>query len=185
MFNEGDRVVAKDTRAFGTVLETYEDMACVELDNGVEMEYKLDQLITEDEFKNHEEEKIKAFKARHQGGPSIKDIPYVPRRGDGQAAAKLVEIVRRVYPDILVTAEETAEITPKDDLSRVYALSVFTGTPMIVWMGAGEMNDEGMVRAILVKTILNNTLEGTGLVADVLISKCRRVLAAHETMEDK
>jgi len=184
MFNENDRVVVKETGAFGTVLETYDDMVCVELDNSVEMEYKAVQLITQDEFNRQEDAQVEGVMV-DRGLISMADIPYTPRRGDGRSASNVISMIRRLYPDLLTTAEEKAEQKISDDLDRVRALTNFTNTPIVVWLGAGEMSDEGMVRKVLARTILNNAIEGTILLGDILISKCRRELAAYKPSSEE
>lgn len=180
-FNEGDKVRVKRDGAAGTIVYAEDGYYSVELNSGVEMDFEdASLLLTEDEYVAQQAE----AGPRQQGGlrpVSAAGVPYVPRRGDRKTAANVLIMIERVYPGIVdamgVRCDEFDDLVPFD---KVKVMSEITGTPMVVFMGAGEMNDIGMMRAVIAKTLMNDIMGGGGLTADILLAHCRKVIVEHD-----
>ena len=110
------------------------------------------------------------------------NAPYVPQPGDRKVAMRVMKTVGEVHPmllDGLREAMENFDALPAFD--QVKAMSNHVGTPMVVFMGAAQMGDnDEMMKGIIQRTLFNNVMEGTGLVADMLIGRCKRAIAEHE-----
>lgn len=55
MFNEGDRIIHPTKMVRGEVLEIYDGIAYIEMDNGVETDFPVDELMLESEYKSPDE----------------------------------------------------------------------------------------------------------------------------------
>ena len=177
MFNEGDQVAVKDSGAVGVVLETYGDTVCVELSNGVEMEYHANQLMTKEEFNAQEDQRFSEILATRPKPPHLSLGPYRPQKGDRRRARDVIARLRGFWPAILVLADERHDdFYSLDDFKKVGFISELTGTPMVVWMGSLDLGGELMFRQVLAKTVLNNIVNETGLMGDALLATCRQAL---------
>lgn len=184
MFKLSDKVRVRSNGAEGVVSYVEDGYLCVELDNGAEMDFtdenKL-QLVAE-----YEKEKIKAMidsasKPRDLTG--MFNAPYIPRRGDRALATKVILAIDNIAPEILYIAGRNNEgslFAAMDDFDKVKYISELTGTPMVVFMGAAEMNDRELMKAVISKTLLVNISQRTDLVGDMLLAKCRQMIASYE-----
>ena len=180
-FNEGDRVRLRKGGAAGTVVYAEDGYYSVELDSGVEMDFEdISLLMTEDEYVAHES----GAGPRLKGGSrptSTAGVPYVPRKGDRRLAGDVIKMITRLYPGLIDAMGVRCDtFDDLDSFDKVKVMSAITGTPMVVFMGAAEMGDQGMMKAVIGKTILNNIMEGSGLTADILLAYCRRAMADHD-----
>lgn len=178
IFNKGDRVRVKRNGAAGVIVYAEDGYYCVELDTGPEMDFENpDLLMTEDEYVAQQAEAGPRLKGG-QRATSTAGVPYVPRRGDRKTAANVLIMIQQIYPGLIDAIDIRCETFDElDAFDKVKVMSEITGTPMVVFMGAGEMNDRGMMEAVIGKTLLNNIAEGSGLTADILLGACRRTIA--------
>lgn len=171
MFNENDRIqLIENPRIKGTVIEQVDAHVFVELDNGAEMEYLAKQLEPECE--------VLVAPDVVNSKPSHEPFgPYRPQKGDRRRAQEAIASIRKLYPAILVAANEHIEGFNKlEGFDQVKALSEYTGTPMVVWMGANEFGGKEMMRRVLAKTIINNIATNSPLISDMLIGNIRQAL---------
>ncbi len=192
MFKIGDEVRVLSSGALGIVGYVEDGYISVGLDNGAEMDF------TDEASLQHEADFIASVAAERDAAihydvkthsmmvpPSAIDklmaMPYVPRKGDRQLAASVMTMVKKIFPMIVDGARANHEgYDGLDAFDQVKILSQVTGTPMLVFMGAAEMGNETMMRAVLQKTLINNIVEGGDLVGDMLLGKAKRVIADYE-----
>lgn len=183
MFNVDDRVIVKEKdnngrTICGWVLEIDGSRIYIELDNGVEMEFDKSSLMLESELDViHLEQKTPANKV-------VNKFPtYIPERGDRGRAQKVVDNIKSVFPDILRAAEDHIDNFGKmDAFDKISALSTYTGTPMVVWMSC--IDYDGMLKQVIVKTMLDNMSVGSNLAGDVLLARVSRVIGSTLNAED-
>ena len=110
------------------------------------------------------------------------NAPYIPRKGDRRLATEVIRIVNSVAPIFLDAAAFKNEgFHQLDDFDKVKIIAKMSGTPMVVFMGAGEMGDRKMMQAVIQKTLLNNILNMTDFVSDLLLGKAKQVVEEYET----
>ena len=169
MFKIGDRVAHKETAVRGTVVDVDGNTVYIELNNGSEHDYDASMLMLEEEmFAAIEAERDAAFSAREATNVSsnIDFGPYIPRRGDHRLAIKCLDMINSIDATFSVFAQhlikeagKMEEFNNAKPLNKVMMMSDVLNTPTIVWMGAAEMNDDGLMRQVIVRTILNMTQE--------------------------
>lgn len=182
MFKVGDEVRVLSNGAKGVVGYVEDGYISVGLDNGAEMDFGDESLLQHEAdfiaYIEAEREAAVAFEAKK---PRVEDLPYVPRKGDRRLAATAMSMVKKIFPMIVDGARANHEgYDDLDAFDQVKILSQVTGTPMVVFMGAAEMGDETMMKAVLQHTMVNNILEGGDLVGDMLLGKAKRVIAEYE-----
>lgn len=187
MFNEGDRVCIRSNGAAGEVVYAEDNYYSVELDNGAEMDFEdVNLLMPEDEYQIEQSAKFKAMaeprstKKSASNFPELADLPYVPRKGDRRLASTVIEMIDRIYPGVIAAMEtRNPWFNTMDAFDKVKYLSQSVGTPMVVFMGAAEMGDDGMMRQVIGKTVLNDMFGDGTLTMDMLLGTVRRVTTKH------
>lgn len=178
MFEIGDEVRVRSNGAVGVVGYVEEGYICVDLDSGVEMDFSDDsQLQLVADYKAEKvAEVVVAEKTRDLSG--MFNAPYVPRKGDRRLASKVINSLGVIMPDLLKTAASKIDGFAKmDDFDKVKSFSEMVGTPMVVFMGAQEMGDIGMMRLVIRKTLIENAIAGTGLLYDCMVTSLQDELA--------
>lgn len=171
MFEVGETVYVDATQLKGTVLEVDAGIAYIELTNGVEMEYKVSDLISEAEVvkRLEQERESKAFIPT----PGLFSQPATQK--DRRSAARALKMIEEIYPMLL-------GVLPKDltdPVERINKLSEKTGTPVIVYLGGAE--DSNFMTQVLRKTMINTlSNEGNTLIVDMLLAKCQNVIDKYE-----
>ncbi len=178
MFNVGDEVRVLSNGAVGVVGYAEEGYICVDLNNGVEMDFSdEDQLQLVADYKAEKAAEVAvADKTRDLSG--MFNAPYVPRKGDKRLASKVINSLGVIMPDLLKVAETKIEGFAKmEAFDQVKNFSEMVGTPMVVFMGAAEMDDSNMMRLVIQKTLMENAITGTGLLFDTFMIRIREELA--------
>lgn len=179
MFEIGQKVVALSNGLVGEVVYVEDDLVYVETDGGAEHEFSATDL------KIWEPTPAPIPMFDQKSAMSAADLPYVPRKGDRRVAARVMSMIKSVFPMVLDGVRTNNEGYDKlDAFDQVKLLSETTGTPMVVFMGAAEMNDDGMMREVLQRTLVVNILEGGDLVRDMLLGKAKRVIAEYEAKNE-
>jgi hypothetical protein len=186
MFKIGDEVRVRSSGAKGVVGYVEDGYISVGLDNGAEMDF------TDEASLQHEADFIAYVQAERDAAvaveakkPRLENLPYIPRKGDRRVAATAMEMVKKIYPMVLDAARTNHEgFDDLDAFDQVKVLSEVTGTPMIVFMGAAEMNDESMMREVLRRTVINNIVGDSMLVRDMLIGHTKRIIAKYEDTKE-
>ncbi|KKM96011.1 hypothetical protein LCGC14_1182300 [marine sediment metagenome] len=171
MFQVGDEVRVRSNGAVGVVGYAEPGYFCVDLDNGVEMDFFDEGLLQRmSEYKAERSASV-AVNAKTRDLCGIFNAAYSPRKGDKRLAGKVIKSLGQIMPDLLKTAEKNIEGFAKmEAFDQVKNFSEMVGTPMVVFMGAAEMGDINMMRLVIQKTLIANAIEGTGLLFDVMVS---------------
>lgn len=81
-------------------------------------------------------------------------------------------------PDLLKTAEKKIDGFAKmEAFDQVKNFSEMVGTPMVVFMGAMDMDSTDMMRLVIQKTLVENALAGTSLLYDTMVASLQIDLA--------
>lgn len=175
MFEIGQKVVALSNGLVGEVVYVEDNLVYIETEGGAEHEFSAIDL------KIWEASPSPVPMFDQKSAMSAADLPYVPRKGDRKVAARVMSMVKSIFPMMLDGVRTNNEGYDKlDAFDQVKLLSEATGTPMVVFMGAAEMNDDGMMREVLQRTLVINILEDGGLVSDMLLGRAKRVIAEYE-----
>lgn len=180
MFNVGDEVRIRDKWIAGTIVYAEASYFSVELTSGAEMDFENpDLLMSEADY----QEMLATIAAERKAEASTKplaEISYVPQKGDRLLAASVIESIREIYPGLLDAMQNKDESFDKlDAFDKVALLSKLSGTPMVVFMGAGSMG-KAMMRDVIRKTLLNSLISGSDLHVDILIGSARRAIKEYE-----
>ncbi len=171
MFKIGDEVRVLASAAEGVVGYVEEGYICVDLNNGVEMDFTNEsqlQLVADYKAEKAAEVAV-AAKTRDLSG--MFNAPYCPRKGDKRLAAKVIKSLGVIMPDLLKTAERKIEgIAKMEAFDQVKNFSEMVGTPMVVFMGAAEMGNSDMMRMVIQKTLIANAAAGTSLIYDTMVT---------------
>lgn len=193
-FQEGQTVFVLDEKesfrnaAQGTVVYAEDNYYVVVLANGVEMEYSdPSRLMTEEEYSTRQEqERDKAVVAQEKRSDLFADLfanapTRTPNKHERKLDAKVMDMIKRVNPKILLGMKtkvpEFENLAPSKQLD---ALSDLTGTPVAVFHGAAEFNDDTLMRAVLQKTLVNNIFSGSDLVGDIILGMARETIEEYE-----
>lgn len=172
MFNVGDEVRVRSNGAVGVVGYAEDGYVCVDLNNGVEMDFSDEgqlQLVADYKAEKAAEVAV-ADKTRDLSG--MFNAPYVPRKGDKRLASKVINSLGVIMPDLLKVAEKKIEGFAKmEAFDQVKNFSEMVGTPMVVFMGAAEMGDSEMMRLVIQKTLVANAVKGTNLLFDTMMAR--------------
>lgn len=178
MFNVGDEVRVRSSGAVGVVGYAEDGYFCVDLDNGVEMDFSDEgslQLMAEYKTERSAAADVDA-KTRDLCG--MFNAPYSPRKGDRRLAGRVIKALGHIMPDLLKVAETKIEGFAKmEAFDQVKNFSEMVGTPMVVFMGAAEMSDIKMMRLVIQKTLVENALAGTSLLYDTMVASLQDELA--------
>ncbi len=184
MFQVGDEVRVRSNGATGVVGYVEEGYICVDLNNGVEMDFSDEsqlQLIADYKAEKATEVAV-AAKTRDLTGKF--NAPYCPRKGDKRLAGKVIKSLGVIMPDLLKTAEMKIEGFAKmEAFDQVKNFSEMVGTPMVVFMGAADaaahsmMDDHVMMKLVIRKTLLENAIAGTSLLFDTMLARLQDELA--------
>ena len=166
-FKAGDMVRVLENGELGEVLEVDGNTVYVEMMNGVEHDYPADKLMSDEAFA----EKLAAERdaaAEHaqrqvpQGGAGMFG-PYIPRRGDNKLAIDCLNMIGRVSKDLLEVADTLIKEAGRLDdfekarpLNKVMMISEVLNVPTIVFMGAAETSDDGLMRQVIAKIMFEN-----------------------------
>jgi len=191
-FNEGDYVRVRSNSAAGVIAYAEDGYYSVELLNGAEQDFEnADDLMSEDDYLTQcKEEQAERDSTRQKStgdvGSALFGMPYVPRKGDRKVAAAVIESIKTIYPTLLEAMEvKSTGFAKLDAFDQVQALSEYTGTPMVVFMGAADFGGPNFMEQVLQKTILNNLFDQEStLVKDMLLRKVRRLISEHEGNEN-
>lgn len=170
MFNAGDMVRVLENGAQAEVLEVDGNTVYVEMMNGVEHDYSADKLMSEEDFAARleaERDLAKDFHEKQQVKTEANMFGnYIPQKGDHNLAIKCLDMVNKLNPKLMLFAQylisdagKLKEFEDAKPLNKVMMIAEVLGTPTIVWMGAADMNDESMMRSVIVKTLVNNASE--------------------------
>ena len=124
----------------------------IELDsNSVEMDYRSeDSLLTEDE---HAALHPKVAERDSPKGLGLfGTLTYSVRPGDDRLATNVLRTIDKIYPaliDIIEVKENASAI------DKVMALSEKMAVPVVVFLGAGDGNDEKLMRMVIAKAMQN------------------------------
>lgn len=175
MFEIGQKVVALSNGLVGEVVYVEDNLVYIETDGGAEHEFMADDL------KIWSPEPVPVPVFDEKSTMSLADVPYIPQKGDRQLAVRVMNMVKSIFPMVLDGVRVGCEgYDDLDAFDQVKGLSETTGTPMVVFMGAAEMNDDGLMREILQRTLLINVISDSGLVCDMLLGKAKRVIKEYE-----
>ncbi len=178
MFNVGDEVRVLSSGAEGVVGYAEDGYICVDLNNGVEMDFSDEgslQLVADYKAEKAAEVAV-AEKTRDLCG--MFNAPYCARKGDKRLASKVIASLDEIMPDLLKTAEQKIDGFAKmEAFDQVKNFSEMVGTPMVVFMGAAEMGDRTMMRLVIRKTLMENALAGTNLLYDAMMVSIQAELA--------
>lgn len=181
MFKIGDEVRVRSNGAQGVVGYAEEGYICVDLNNGVEMDFSDEgQLQLVADYKAEKvAEVVVAKKTRDLSG--MFNAPYTPRKGDRRLASKVINSLGVIMPELLKTAaSKIADFAKMDDFDKVKSFSEMVGTPMVVFMGAADMGDINMMRQVIRKTLIENAIAGTGLLYDCMVTSLQAELAGKD-----
>lgn len=190
MFKVGDEVRIRSNGAKGVVGYAEDGYFCVDLDNGAEMDFE-DESLLQLAVDYDAEWNLKSAILVRRGAVNLsmskadpadfKGLPYIPHKGDRRLATEVIRIINKIAPAILdAAAVNNDNFHQLDDVEKVKHIAKITGTPMIVFMGAGEMGDRGMMEAVIRKTLLVNITERTDLVCDMILGRVKREIAGYE-----
>ena len=178
MFKINDEVRVLSSGAEGVVGYVEEGYICVDLNNGVEMDFSDEsqlQLVADYKAEKAAEVAV-AVKTRDLSG--MFNAPYCPRKGDKRLTSKVIASLGDIMPDLLKTAERKIDgFAQMDDFDKVKSFSEMVGTPMVVFMGAAEMGDLEMMKTVIRKTLVENALAGTNLLYDTMMVSIQAELA--------
>lgn len=181
MLTVGDEVRVRSNGAHGVVGYAEEGYICVDLNNGVEMDFSDEsqlQLVADYKAEKAAEVAV-ADKTRDLSG--MFNAPYTPRKGDRRLASKVINSLGVIMPELLKTAASKINGFAKmDDFDKVKSFSEMVGTPMVVFMGAQEMGDSDMMRQVIRKTLIENALAGTSLLYDTMVISLQDELAGKD-----
>ncbi len=178
MFKVGDEVRVRSNGAIGVVGYAEEGYICVDLNNGVEMDFSDEgQLQLVADYKAEKVAEI-AVTAKTRDLSGMFNAPYCPRKGDKRLAAKAIKAIGELMPDLLKVAEQKIEGFAKmEAFDQVKNFSEMVGTPMVVFMGVAEMGDINMMRLVIWKTLMANAVAGTSLLYDTMVARLQDELA--------
>lgn len=196
MFNVGDEVRVRSNGAVGVVAYAEDGYLSVDMNNGTEMDFENESLLqlTVDYEEELGMKSGVVIKAAAQAGMPVINLPmakadpsdflggpYIPRKGDRAVAKTVIQMITNLYPLLIGGMKEQIDgFNSLDAFDQVKAISESTGTPMTVFMGAGEMGADELMRQILGKTVINNISSGGDLVKNMLLSRCRDVIDSFE-----
>lgn len=178
MFQVGDKVRVRSNGAVGIVGYAEDGYVCVELDTGVEMDFSdVSSLQLVADYKAEKAaEVVVADKSRDLCG--MFNAPYCARKGDKRLAGKVIKVLGEIMPDLLKTAEKKIDGFAKmEAFDQVKNFSEMVGTPMVVFMGAMDMDSTDMMRLVIQKTLVENALAGTSLLYDTMVASLQIDLA--------
>ncbi len=172
MFEIGQKVVAINTDIVGKIVYVEDDIVYIETANGAEHEFDVANIKLWEPAPTT---------STPQTSKKLFDGPYIPRKGDRKLAARVMELIKEIFPSLLDAARMNNEkFDELDAFDKVKTLSEVTNTPMIVFMGAGEMEQMWMMEQVIRQTILNDILDGGSLNFDMLIGRARRAIKEYE-----
>lgn len=176
MFEIGEIVYVNGTKTKGTVLEIDAGLAYIELTNGVEMEYKVKDLISEEEVIKQVAEERKFAEQLSKDTKKITPGLFSTTRAshkDNTSCIRVITMIEQIYPDMLLVLDKHTN-TWDQSWEKVNKLADITGTPVAVWLGGSE--DKGLLEAVIRKTLLNTVLSNSNLIGDMLIAKCQKAI---------
>lgn len=178
MFQVGDEVRVRSNGAVGVVGYAEEGYVCVDLNNGVEMDFEDESLLQLVADYKAERSAAIAVGAKARDLCGMFNAPYCPRKGDKRLAGKVIKSLGEIMPDLLKVAGQKIDGFAKmEAFDQVKNFAEMVGTPMVVFMGAAEMGDINMMRMVIQKTLALNAIVGTSLLYDTMVASLQDELA--------
>lgn len=139
-FNEGDRVIHKTRLDRGTVVDGYDGIAYIELDNGVEMDFPVAELMLEEEYKSPHELRQEEMAAADEATLFVAELILPEVRNIFVALA--MKMADEAGAAVIALGGSASPWEKSNAFHKMNFISVATNTRFIDWVNAH--NDDRM-----------------------------------------